>query len=418
MNPGKTAASVLLLLSSMSPYPLLSDLSQDLLPLGSSAHRFAIGRIEAEQIIDCGTGQAVSIEAIAARAAESDLFVIGEIHDSFTCHRLQKDLIEALQKKHPKLVVGFEFFEREDDPTLRDWSRGQIDEQTIIDKTGWYGESSLNFGYTAMVLKAVQANGLSAIGLNLPRSLARKISRKGFASLSSEEKRLYPTIDAPNPDHEFFIRTIFGEMAVRIPAWFENIYAAQKAWDVIMAESMHKALSQRKFRKHKGVIIAGSNHVAYQLGIPFRYRLRDRKARLVTIVPIRIPSPQEKGDEAAHPMMKMLNASAAPSALFSRGIADYVFSVPAREQSPYPSLGLSVREEKGGLRITNVQKNSLADHHGIRTGDLIEAIDKVPMTSIQGFNAFMAGKSWNDETAIRLLKKIRISEEPPAVEKQ
>jgi len=404
----KMTITLFLVAISFTPFFLHSEIDHNLLPIGSSPYRHAIGRIEPEQIIDCRTGLSVTIEAIADRMKETDLFIIGEIHDSFTCHQMQRDLLTALQSKYPKLVVGFEFFEREDDIVLQDWSHGKTDLNQIIEKTGWYAKSSLNFGYTAMILEPVKTFGLTAVGLNIPRSLARKISRKGFAALTTDEKNLFPSIGVPNPDHEFFVRTIFGEMAVRIPAWFDNIYAAQKAWDVVMAESMHRTLLQKEFEKHKGIIIAGSNHVAYQLGIPFRYRLRDRKARIVTIVPVRLPSPEEMNDDAMHPMMKMLATSSSPSALFSRGIADYVFAVPYNEPSRYPTLGVSVREENGKLKVTDVEQDSLAHRNGFRKDDIIESIDDVPMDSSQAFYSFMASRNWGDGMTIRLQKKIEL----------
>ena len=113
------------------------------------------------------------------------MFIIGEYHDSYACHAWQKDFIEALAKEHPRLLVGFEFFNRGDDAALDLYLSGKISEAELLQKTGWYARSALNFAYTRLVLETVKKLGLKAVGLNVPRELVNKVAKARLRILAS-----------------------------------------------------------------------------------------------------------------------------------------------------------------------------------------------------------------------------------------
>jgi uncharacterized iron-regulated protein len=393
---------------------LLADSSQDILPLGPSKYKFIIAKIEKDQFIRTSTGQTVTLAEIVKQNMDSDVFIIGEAHDNYQCHTMQRDFIEALYKAHPKILVGFEFFWREDDAVLEQWRNSQISEEELIKKTGWYQRGGQNYGYTRVIMEILQKYKIKTLGLNVPRSILRTVSRQGFAQLSPEEKKLFPTIDIPNPEHEYFIKSMFGIFALQAPTWFENFYAAQKCWDVIMAESLRQVLARKEFQGYKGVIIAGSNHVAFKLGIPFRYGKADKKAKITTIVPIILPEEkpgEDQEEEDVHPMTKMMGEDAKPAALFSRGIADYVFAAYKPLQSHFPVIGFSIKEQEGKVLVTRVNPGSIADKNGIGKDDQITAIDGVPISSEEQLRLLLAQKNWNDSITFGIIKKIEIKDE-------
>ncbi len=384
----------------------------NILPLGPSKHKYKIEKIEKDQVIDTASGEAVSIEDIVERNPKTKVFIIGEQHDNYQCHAFQRDFIEALHKKHPKVIVGFEFFKRGDNERLNRYILDEIDEKTLLEENGWYKRGGFNYGYTRMIMELLKKNKIKAIGLNVPRTILRGVSRKGFDSLSAEEKKLFPTLGIPNAEHEYFIKSIFGTFAAQVPMWFTNIYAAQRCWDVIMAESMRVMLAKKEYRGYKGVIIAGSNHVAYRLGIPFRYRKASPKASTLTIMPISVlEKKEESGDEEAHPMMRMLGKSLAPAATFSRGIADVVFAALRPEHPYYPRLGFSVKESEGVLTVSRVEKKSIAAKNGIAKGDRIIAVDDVPLKTAEQMRLLLAKKAWGDSAGITVAKTVEIKKD-------
>jgi uncharacterized iron-regulated protein len=393
---------------------ILADSSRDILPLGPSKYKFIIDKIQKDQIIRTDTGKIVTLEDVVNQNPDSDVFIIGEAHDNYQCHTFQRDFIEILYKKYPKIIIGFEFFWREDNPVLEQWRNGQITEDEVIKKTGWYKRGGQNYGYTRMIMEILKKYRITAIGLNVPRSILHTVSRKGFDQLSSEEKKLFTTLNIPNTQHEYFIRSIFGTFAAQVPMWFKNIYAAQRCWDVVMAESMRQFLAKKDYKGYKGVIIAGSNHVAYKLGIPFRYQKADKKVKITTIVPILIPEEkkdEDEDEEEPHPMMKMMGKSLESASIFSRGIADYVFAAYQPLHQHFPVVGLTVKEQNEGLVVTVVSKNSIAEKYGIRKDDQIKAVDGVDVTSLEQLRYLLAQKNWNDSITFAIVKEIDIKKE-------
>jgi C-terminal processing protease CtpA/Prc len=210
-------------------------------------------------------------------------------------------------------------------------------------------------------------------------------------------------------DHKFFIRSVFGEMAVISDWWFQRVYSAQKGWDIIMAESIIQELAKKTNRNSIGIIIAGSNHVKYSLGIPYRLKLRGKNFKVATVIPIHLPAPKKKGeDEPENPMLKMLKKNADPTAVFSRGIGDFVFAVPSPAQPHYPQLGIQGMMQKDGYHISWVHPEGLAKKNGLRKGDIIVDLDGHSLESKETMNKIMATKKWDDAMTVRVFKKIEL----------
>jgi uncharacterized iron-regulated protein len=402
------------------PILLFSDIKPDILPLGPSRFRYELAKIEKGQIMDTRSGALVTIADMVRAADSTDVFVIGEHHDSGECHRFQREFIEALCQKFPRLVVGFEFFFRDDDAVLEQWRSNGISEEELIEKTGWYKKTALNYGYTRMVMEVIKKYGIKAIGLNVPREIIHRVSRSGFKSLSPDEKKLFPTVNIPNPEHRFFIKTIFGAFSLQVPAWFNGVYQAQTCWDSVMAESMRQDLDRKEFRGYKAVIIAGSYHVAYKLGIPFRYGKSDRSARLATIIPVSLSAEGQGDEEEPNPMKEMLAKNLPPVAVFSRGIGDYVFSDNPAGESFYPVLGITASQSGEQIEISRIDKEGIAAGYGLKKGDLILTVDGIKIESLEQFRLLVSRKEWGENIRLGVEKKIEFhkeSERDPAAGK-
>jgi aminopeptidase N len=388
------------------------DSALDRLPIGTSPQRLAMATLEAGKAMETAGGAESDIASLARRIRDRDVFVIGEYHDSYACHAWQKDFIEALAAENPRLVVGFEFFTRDDDPALALYLEGKISEDELLQKTGWYKRGALNFGYTRLVLEAVKRLGLKAVGLNVPRELVNRVARGGLAKLSAAERSMFPGSERTLPEHEYFIKSTLGEFATQVPLWFRNVYSAQKCWDVVMADSMRRALSRPGCRGCRGVIIAGSAHVAYGLGIPWRYRLLDGRAKVVTLVPVTVPAKKKENEGEENPMVKALAGQMKPAALFSRGLADIVFAVAAEEKPFFAEAGFSGKLNAAGIyEVDRVAKESPAETAGVRAGDLILAVDGVPLKTLEGLRLVLAQKNWNDSLVLEIRKKMILSKE-------
>jgi uncharacterized iron-regulated protein len=375
----------------------------DLLPLGTSPHRYKIGKVGTGEILYSTDNTLVTVPEIVSRTKDTNVYIIGESHTSYDCHKFQTDFISALFEKYPKLVVGFEFFSRSDNEILEKWRLGKITEDELLRGSGWFTRQSYHFGYTRMIMNLIRDNKIKTIGLNVPRDLLRQASRKGFQTLSQEEKSLFPTIDIPNPDHRFLIQRVFGSFAAQVPMWFNRVYTSQKMWDVIMAESMIRELA--KYPDYKGIIIAGNFHVVYKLGIPFRYQLTDTKARITTLVPVYLEEEKDE-EEEENPMMKMLGQNLKEVGIFSRGIGDFVYAVDKKNDDYYKKIGIKGKIEKGQFHVQRVVPGSKAEEYGLRKGDIIQAVDGEPIRSIEDFEYQMYRKFGKKELAFDITRTV------------
>jgi uncharacterized iron-regulated protein len=112
MKPIKAIFILSFIILMGSRLTLPDDSNHDILPLGPSKYKFIIEKIEKDQVIQTATGKTVTLEDIVNQNPDTDVFIIGEAHDNYRCHTWQRDFIEALHKKYPKIIVGFEFFWR------------------------------------------------------------------------------------------------------------------------------------------------------------------------------------------------------------------------------------------------------------------------------------------------------------------
>jgi uncharacterized iron-regulated protein len=383
----------------------------DSLPIGASPQRLAVAALEAGKVMDTAAGSETDVASLVKRNLGRDVYIIGEYHDSYPCHLWQKEFIETLARQRPRLVVGFEFFNRDDDPALQAFLTGTIDEAELLRRTGWYTRGALNFGYTRLVLETVKRLGLKAVGLNVPREIVSRVAKKGFAGLSRAEKELFPGVERSQPEHEFYIQSTFGLFAVQVPLWFRNIYAAQRCWDVVMADSMRRALARPEFRGHAGVIIAGSAHVAYGLGIPWRYRLLASRARVMTLVPVTVATKKTDPGSEENPMVKALAGQLPAAARFSRGLADAVFAVAAEAKPFFAEAGFSGKFNADGLyEVDRVAKDSPAEKAGLRRGDVVRAVDGVPVATLEGLRLQLAQKNWDDSLLLDIRKSVLLEE--------
>lgn len=376
----------------------------DLLTLGKSKFRYEIGKLELGQILETSSNKTVTIDDIVKNTRKTDVYVMGETHLSYDCHQFQRDFIEKLFKQNPKIIIGFEFFNREHDPVLEKWRLGQIDEDELLKETGWFKKQSYHYNYTKMIMDLIKKHKIRVIGLNIPRSTLRQVSTKGFDSLNSKEKKMFPTIGVKNTDHKFFIKRVFGEFATQVPMWFTRMYASQKIWDVTMAESMLNEL--KKHKGYQGVIIAGNFHVIYKLGIPFRYKLSQKRARITTLVPVYMPEDKEE-DEEENPMIKMMGSSLKPVTVFSRGVGDYVFSIDKGKDGYFKKIGIKGEIKDNQFVVKSVDKKSYAEEHGIKKGDVIKSVMGKEIKSIEDFESLLYKNFEKKEFELELARVIK-----------
>jgi len=242
-------------------------------------------RVQAGRIVETATGATVGLDAVV-RAAEGRRFVIlGESHDDASHHRFQADVLEALAQAGRQVIVGLEMFTRPVQDRLNPWTLGWKTEDEFIRESEWKTQWGFDFALYRPVFEAVRRSRLPMVALNVPRDWVRAVGRGGLSALQPDQRAQLPErIDLGWKDHRRLFEAMMGGHPVS-GAQGENIYAAQVLWDVGMADTALKAMDRwRRSPKAVMVILAGSGHAMYGLGINGRIRERTGEPVLTVVM--------------------------------------------------------------------------------------------------------------------------------------
>ncbi len=190
----------------------------------------------------------------------------GEQHTNPAHHAIQLKILTALHEQHPGLKVGMEMFDQTYQPVLDQWSAGDLDRKTFIEKVHWYVNWKFDFDLYSGILDYIKANHIPLIGLNIPPCIPPKIAAGGIDNLQKRDKAFLPeTLHLSNSGYRDYLQKIFKMHHFMMHSNFENFYVAQNVWDDVMAESVVSHIDD-----HVMLVLAGNGHLIYGFGIPDR----------------------------------------------------------------------------------------------------------------------------------------------------
>ncbi len=276
-----------------------------MLPLGDSELANQLGSAGAGSIYDAAGRLQVDLAELAGRFAEADVVLLGEEHTAMDQKLLHAEIVEAMAPPGGRWCSPWSSSSAATMPALGRWVRGEIDERQLLEEAGWYDRGGYRWEYYRPVMEVARAHGMTIVGANVPREIPRAVNRGGLEGLSDEQRLEVGEITTDgSPQHRYLISRYFGDtVAMLPPGWFDNMYAAQCLWDVVMARSILAEVKEGA----TVVLVVGSGHVAYDLGIP--RRLDDEREasglpqlKVVTFCPATAPAPDPDGEPSGHPM--------------------------------------------------------------------------------------------------------------------
>jgi len=273
----------------------------------------------------------LSFDALVRELAGADVVFLGEQHDDPATHRLQLELLKALDRaRYSAVTLAMEQFERDVQPVLDDYLAGRIDEEQFLAS----GRPWPNYDrdYRPLV-EYCRAHGLPVIAGNIPRPLASRIAKEGFQAAwdgYTPEERTWVARETTHPQDSYWglfemVMGGHGEGAMD-EEMVKSFYAAQCIKDDTMAESIQLQLLSRPYRQV--IHTNGSFHSDYGLGTAARIQWRLPEARVVVIAIRPVDSWQE-----CDPLTEALPAAAAvlegdDSQPHGTPLGDYVIFVP------------------------------------------------------------------------------------------
>lgn len=229
-----------------------------------------------EILFDTRTGERRTLAEAATALGPGEIVVLGEEHatqenqndpDARLHHDNQLRWLLAREMR-----LGLEFLEYPQQIHVDEFLGGNKSEADFLKAVGWSGNPFAPYG---RLMRASRARG--TIALNIPRGIARQVSRAGPDSLSPEQKALVPPLwERGGPQYfERFEATMKGHVpaqAIERYFWAQSLWDDTMAWRAIEGHHPDQVLT----------LVVGQFHAEFGHGLPAR--LRRQGARNVTTV--------------------------------------------------------------------------------------------------------------------------------------
>lgn len=361
-----------------------------LLKIGDPKLKLMKMSVSKDMIYSAQTAKSISLSEMINEIKENQIFYIGETHTIQAIHDIQLEIIQALYRSDPELMIGLEMIPVTQQEVLNKWTLGILSKEELIRELRWYEVWNYNFKYYEGIFAFAKENKIPMYGLNVPRNLISKIRTNGWESLSENDKRIVPKPDLSNKEHKALIRAIFGSSSEsphkvdkEMDMLFEGLYRAQSAWDESMAFHILKAV---KRSGKKMTVLVGAGHLIYNLGTNYRMNAKSGLP-YKTIVCVEIPSDQD-------------------SVSVSRSYADYVWGIEEEKNNVYPLLRLNLKKIEGldNLIIERKPIEGIAVGKNFEQGDIILSVNDKAFTEINELMIYLSEFRWGDEVTFRLLR--------------
>ncbi len=316
-----------------------------------------------------------SLSEVIAAAAGKRIIYVGEQHDQFAHHRVQLQVAEGLYRRNPRLAIGMEMFQRPSQQALDDYIAGLTEEREFLKASEYFDRWGMNYNLYKPILDFARMRKLPVVALNTPREITRKVGRGGLEALTDEEKQLIPQeLDFSDNEYRERLKAVFGRHQ-QGGGNFEYFHQAQILWDETMAEGVDRFL--RSNPDYQMLVIVGGGHLAFGSGIPKRVLRRN-----------------------GYDYAVILNDTDV-----QEGVADYiVYPAPMKTVSA-PKLMVMLEEKGDAVRITGFPETSVSREAGLRTGDLLTALDDALVTSVADIKIALFYKNPEETVRVRVKRK-------------
>jgi uncharacterized iron-regulated protein len=294
--------------------------------IGDPARKSKEVPVVVDVITDTRTGEALSPVELALRLSEKRIVLVGESHINMDFHLAQLRIIEELHRAGRPVIVGLEMYPYTSQEYLDRWVEGMYTEEGFLEISSWYDSWGNHWDYYREIFLFARDNDLRMYALNTPREVVAAVRKKGFDELTEEQRAHIPTeIDVDNNEHMQLFKAFFEEdedfhSSMSEEQW-RGMFAAQCTWDATFAHNALNVLEEHGDPEAVLVVLVGSGHVVYDLGI-------QRQAAQWSDTPIAsvIPIPIRTGDDE-------------PVETVQASYADFIWGLPAETDPLYPYLG-------------------------------------------------------------------------------
>jgi uncharacterized iron-regulated protein len=305
--------------------------------------------------------------AVFADLAKRTVVLLGETHDNAEHHRWQLHTIAGLHASRPDLVLGFEMFPRRVQKTLDAWVAGELSEEELLKRTDWHRVWGFEAQLYMPLFHFARMHRVPMLALNVERRLVSNVRDRGWAGIpSSEREGVTDPAPAPPGYREILYQSYLEHVSAqartqaqpdRSDPDFLRFVESQLVWDRAMAQAI--AARVQGGGPPQVVAVMGSGHLRSGYGVP-------RQLRDLGVANAAVLLPWDETEECSS---------------LTPGLADAVFALAAGAAQPpeRPRLGVMLDDSVEGVIIREVVKNSVAEHAGVRTGDVVVIVAGLPV---------------------------------------
>jgi uncharacterized iron-regulated protein len=226
------------------------------------------GGLPAGRVYETTDGRLVPAAAVVAALAEADFVLLGERHGNPEHHRLQAELVRALQARWPQPApVAFEMMTTDQQLIIvehRDASGN--DAAGLGAALAWETSGWPDWTLYAPIAQAAFDADAEVVAANLPQDEVRAVFDAGAAALSPALLRR-TGLDRPFPQAlEVALRRELLESHCGSvpPEVVDGMFQVQRARDAMMADRLAALAGDGR-----GILIAGAGHVRSDRGVPW-----------------------------------------------------------------------------------------------------------------------------------------------------
>jgi uncharacterized iron-regulated protein len=345
---------------------------------------------EVGSIVHLPTGVKINSDQLMDTLSDSRVIYVGETHDNLEAHRVQLEIIQALNKKFPgRVAIGMEMFRRSAQPKLDLWQSGILSDQKF--KSLFYEHWGTDYRIYKTIFDYVSKNRLPIIGLKSNKETQQKFRERGYPERSSDG--FFPEIDLDDPFHKAYSASVFGGHE-KGSLKNSKPYKMLLLWEETMAETVANFLKEEKFNDWKLVVLAGGFHVQYGFGIPKRAFRRIPHSYSIVLPTVTYIPPELKDREMSYESVSV--------PLYS---ADFAWKV---DYKVLPEgkikLGVFLEETEDGPKIKSVGANSNAERAGILANDILIEMSGEPIAGVEDLKEILQTKKSGNVVTVKLIR--------------
>jgi len=321
-------------------------------------------------ILHLPTGVYVDQQVMLDHARQVRVTFVGETHDNPASHRLEVDILDALQQHNPgNITLAMEMFTPSQQPVLDLWTAGKLTEKEFLKQVDWFHTWRMNFAFYRPLLTYCRDHNIPILALNAEKELKQKISHTPLDQLSEEEQQQLPEM-VDDPYQKAMVQSVFSGHKMG-QAMLDGFQRVQTLWDETMAQNLAGYLKTTD-PKHQVLVVAGGNHVRFGFGIP-RRMFRRTPVTYLLIGSEELDVPADKQD-------RLMDIETPDYPLLPYHFV--TFTAYEDLENPGIKLGVLLDQTEKGLQIKEVIADSIAEKNDLQAGDILTQIDIQPIEQL------------------------------------